>query len=87
MGAGVFHGRVRDGIGWIIPRHGHQVIQSSLWEGLRGCDGLVLLWCVEEWMTAVHVCCHVMWRWNEPIGRLGPVSCTHCCASTPGLLT
>ncbi len=28
MGAGVFHGRVRDGIGWIIPRHGHQVVRA-----------------------------------------------------------
>ncbi len=24
---------------------------------------------------------------KEPIERLGPVSCTHCCASTPGLST
>ena len=86
MGAGVFHGRVRDGIGWIIPRHGHQVIQSSLFMGLRGCDGLVN-YCVEEWMTAVHVCCPFEGLWNEPVGRLGPVSCTHYCASTPGLLT
>jgi hypothetical protein len=26
-------------------------------------------------------------RRNEPIERLGPVSFTHCCASTPGLST
>ena len=26
-------------------------------------------------------------RGNEPIERLGPVSCAHCCASTPGLST
>ena len=36
MGAGVFHGRVRDGIGWFIPRHCHQVIQYTL----QGCIGM-----------------------------------------------
>ena len=30
IGAGGFHGRVRDGIGWIIPRHGHQVVQGTV---------------------------------------------------------
>jgi hypothetical protein len=34
MGAGVFHGRVRDGIGWSLPRHGHQVVRASR----RVCD-------------------------------------------------
>ncbi len=29
MGAGGFHGRVRDGIGCCSPRHGHQVIQAT----------------------------------------------------------
>jgi len=29
-----------------------------------------------------------LWRAeDEPIERLGPVSFTHCCASTPGLST
>ena len=36
MGAGVFHGRVRDGIGWIIPRHGHQVVRAILGFGRVG---------------------------------------------------
>ena len=29
MGAGGFHGRVRDGIGCFSPRHSHQVIQPT----------------------------------------------------------
>ena len=40
MGAGGFHGRVRDGIGWIIPRHGHQVVRA-IRVGWFGCVGLV----------------------------------------------
>jgi hypothetical protein len=34
IGAEGFHGRVRDGIGWITPRHCHQVIEARL--GLEG---------------------------------------------------
>ena len=33
MGAGDFHGRVRDGIGCIFPRNSHQVIQDHSWVG------------------------------------------------------
>ena len=33
IGAEGFHGRVRDGIGCIAPRHDHQVIRASLREG------------------------------------------------------
>mgnify|MGYP006862972615 CR=1 FL=1 len=34
IGAEGFHGRVRDGIGCLAPRHGHQVVQARL--GLGG---------------------------------------------------
>ncbi len=52
MGAGVFHGRVRDGIGWSLPRHGHQVVRAirpcSVLGGVdRACVGLVRV-CVGE---------------------------------------
>ena len=30
IGAEGFHGRVRDGIGWLLPRHYHQANQASL---------------------------------------------------------
>jgi hypothetical protein len=32
IGAGVFHGRVRDGIGCLSPRYGHQVLAPALWD-------------------------------------------------------
>jgi hypothetical protein len=35
MGAEGFHGRVRDGIGWVTPRYGHQVVQRQRTE-IRG---------------------------------------------------
>lgn len=49
MGAGGFHGRVRDGIGWVSPRHGHQVIQPIFRLVMR----LVFLKCA-AWMISVH---------------------------------
>ena len=70
MGAGVFHGRVRDGIGWFTPRHGHQVVRANRYVPV----GLGVWWvgaCERGegvWVTAVRVC------GVEPIGRLGPVS-------------
>jgi len=48
MGAGVFHGRVRDGIGWSLPRHGHQVVRAirPRYGALdRACVGLVRCVC------------------------------------------
>src|ERR1700712_1065523 len=63
IGAGVFHGRVRDGIGWIIPRHGHQVVRAiRLWTSV--CVGWCVVrvgsvcccvGCLPVWMTAVRV--------------------------------
>ena len=80
MGAGEFHGRVRDGIGCLTPRHNHQVVGTeehevrlySLGPGLgsRGSGR-----------------CMRRRSWIKPNERLVPVSFTHCCASTPGLST
>ena len=64
MGAGVFHGRVRDGIGWIIPRHSHQVVRAIRVSGEGGGSGVCGLVRVGGcmglrgglvWMTAVRV--------------------------------
>ena len=63
IGAGGFHGRVRDGIGWFLPRHGHQVVsakpvcgsgENGVWSG---CD---VWWCVcvcGVWLITVHGVC------------------------------
>src|SRR5690625_4162700 len=42
IGAEGFHGRVRDGIGWVTPRHCHQVIEARL--ALEGVCGEVCGW-------------------------------------------
>ena len=52
IGAGGFHGRVRDGIGWIIPRHGHQVVRANF-VCLMGRVGLVRL---REFVVVLVVC-------------------------------
>ena len=101
IGAEGFHGRVRDGIGCLAPRYGHQVVASEnavfvSEGGSRGfvryaqrrprsfCAGMI------QPAGAGRACragafergCEI-----KPIERLGPVSCTRCRASTPGLST
>jgi hypothetical protein len=94
MGAGVFHGRVRDGIGCIIPAMTtgppNRILDVG-WDGwcvvlgVCGVRGLVL--------RAVLVlvegtgCCGDGCLWWRSIGRLGPLGCMHCCTSTCGLST
>jgi hypothetical protein len=60
MGAGGFHGRVRDGIGWGTSRHGHQVGQArpALFAGVRAWpgSGRYAAWCVSG-----VVCRRVCW--------------------------
>ena len=93
IGAGEFHGRVRDGIGCISPRHDHQAgegqelgspltgelsVKIGLWRLL----GRIVLLCLVHpfgWTGIM--------RAMKPIELLVPVSFTHCCASTPGLST
>ena len=79
MGAGVFHGRVRDGIGC-----GHPAITTRfsnpplVW--IRGDIGSgAVLWglcgdCGDLWMISMHGVVSFLTADIEPIGRLGPVS-------------
>ena len=76
IGAEGFHGRVRDGIGCLAPRHDHQVDQDQMSEDRyqrrsAGC----------RFASALRA------RGIKPIERLVPVSCAACTASTPGLST
>ena len=104
MGAGDFHGRVRDGIGCGLPAIATRLSNPPIlapcgrWEGcgsgavlgvcLPRCPGRLpsglSRGCAERglWMISMHD--GVLF---EPIGRLGPVSCARCRASTPGLST
>ena|SRR5438270_13764868 len=108
IGAEGFHGRVRDGIGCVAPRCGHQAIETHLlWScQLSAVSHQLFSELTAEsfvWGIVSHVSCTLAvfaavrdgfcvrlpcgrWR-KEPIERLGPVSFTHCCASTPGLST
>ena len=95
MGAEGFHGRVRDGIGCLAPRYGHQAGQAprccdvcgeeSVVGGCRGracpCAGGWALHAGGGWAPGWPA------RWDKPIERLVPVSCTGCPASTSGLST
>jgi hypothetical protein len=123
IGAEGFHGRVRDGIGCVAPRCGHQAIEtppkdigaadvlepvgslrlakSGRATGLMRRVGMGVVWgrCLLLTDVVVHgfavfaavrdgFCFRsLVAREDEPIERLGPVSFTHCCASTPGLST
>ena len=87
MGAGVFHGRVRDGIGCIIPAMatgppGRILDAMWCWDWL-GCGvrrGLVL--------RAVPVLRRALRWWDvSSIGRLGPLGCIGYPTSTCGLST
>ena len=69
MGAGGFHGRVRDGIGWIGPRHGHQVVRATLGGGygvwtracglVRGCVCVCV--CGVWWAVGDFRACGLEW--------------------------
>ncbi len=84
IGAEGFHGRVRDGIGCITPRHSHQAVQSRCAFGSDYCS----LARPQARMTQGQS----PWPARDggrikPIERLVPVSFTCCHASTPGLST
>ena len=76
IGAEVFDGRVRDGIGSDHYAESHQAGEGRKNEANWN-FGLV--------RHAEHG--HRLMRAIKPIELLVPVSCTHCCASTPGLST
>ena len=93
IGAEGFHGRVRDGIGCIAPRQGHQAIDEQS-TGIRmcclgyaGCAGRPAGSQDIPGTPGGYGSVSDGWVVIKPIERLGPVSCTHCCASTPGLST
>ena len=75
IGAEGFHGRVRDGIGCLAPRYGHQA-----GNGLS-CDRRSVF----EAVRVLPLCAAA--RVQAPIERLVPVSCAGCPASTSGLST
>ena len=96
IGAEGFHGRVRDGIGCLAPRHDHQVVgrQGS---GIRCQESGDVRTSAVGPMPGSCFLEPDTWRlpakraWglqgSKPDERLVPVGFTHCCASTPGLST
>ena len=77
IGAEAFDGRVRDGIGSDRLAEGHQAGEERLKK--------------QNWIFESEDFCPpsraLATRAIKPNERLVPVSCTHCCASTPGLST
>ena len=96
MGAEGFHGRVRDGIGCLAPRYGHQAGEAPFGcevrrEVSREVSGAAWAY---PWLEQGLGAARGRWcgaglprRWVKPIERLVPVSCTDCSASTSGLST
>ena len=88
MGAEGFHGRVRDGIGCLAPRYGHQAGQAlgDGWGEGEVSGGV-------QWGWALHAgglaapdgrCGRVFRGFGiKYLERLVPVGCTGCPASTP----
>src|SRR5215218_7562420 len=95
MGAGVFNGRVRDGIGFWARRSGHQTGASQgVWHWAA--QGAATASAVFGKQAAVRLLvflqlCRVsrtrITRAIKPIGRLVPVGSTRRRACTPGLST
>src|SRR5271165_6759817 len=90
MGAGGFHGRVRDGIGCAPPAMATRSSGIS-WSGSGACDGFIRVRDarvgVSEGGVLVGGLAAVHGGDLEPVGRLGPVSCVRCRTFTPGLST
>ena len=94
IGAEGFHGRVRDGIGCLAPRHDHQVDQDQMSEDRcqvseRICPLIPVLCPLIFERSAGYAGSPLRYggEWIKPIERLVPVSCAACTASTPGLST
>jgi hypothetical protein len=90
IGAGAIYGRVRDGIGYGHPAKATRPAKNrgifeaqSIWSGAHAFAGALF-----KSFKTHHRC-----RWTsimraiKPFERLVPVSCAHCCVSTPGLST
>ena len=103
IGAKGFHGRVRDGIGCrplaITTRSSKTALQrnqskhkdttGSETEGPPKPSPSVFLTPTRVSLNYPYLArsCGCTWCFSSSIERLGPVSFTHCCASTPGLST
>src|SRR5215470_10020080 len=94
IGAEGFHGRVRDGIGCLAPRHDHQVDQDQRTEVRNqkpeaSVSGFWLLvsgfWFLLRSSAGRAGSPLRCGGGIKPIERLVPVSCAACTASTPGL--
>ena len=87
MGAGVFDGRVRDGIGSWAHRSGHQAGAAQVWVCSASGDRQPVE-CRWSWIVMVFLLIRTrIMRAIKPVGRLVPVSSTRCRACTPGLST
>ena len=91
MGAGVFHGRVRDGIGCVIPAMATGPPGRILvdWDGMVGFDG-----CCAGVVSRLGAACGATLAGGiavvvdvSSIGRLGPLGCMGYPTSTCGLST
>ena len=89
MGAGGFHGRVRDGIGCGPPAMATRSSDPSIGSG-EWVSVLVVGYCVGIGRVCVYLSgfdFHARHGLDEPFGRLVPVSFGRCRPSTPGLST
>ena len=85
IGAEGFHGRVRNGIGWVTPRHDHQVLQGP--EGSRRarlCAPRKKQRGKEEVLqtTEPKTSDFCLLPWIKPVERLVRLSFRHRCPST-----
>ena len=87
IGAEGFHGRVRDGIGCLTPRHDHQVVASRNGRRREEAPFVQAFAGGKSWGARVRPRDLFLLPWIKPIERLVPVSFAHRCASTPGLST
>ena len=89
MGAEGFHGRVRDGIGCLAPRYGHQAGETPFGcevrrEVSREVSGAA--WAC-AWLEQGLGAARGRWYGSSRSERLVPVSCGDCSLSTSGLST
>ena len=102
IGAGAIYGRVRDGIGYRHPARATRPAKNRGIASMCCVGGgqfgvraplfhvLLAVRCFRAHMSFMRSGCPggtLIMRAIKPIERLVPVSCAHCCVSTPGLST
>ena len=92
IGAGAFHCRVRDGIGWyhaaMAARRKRDVMQMKLVRVVRLCVYRNSRACAARALSCQGARVRALGRYMvKPHGQLVQVSCTHYCASTSCLST